>query len=114
MGSRRGAWCRQEPAWIACNTADGAYQARVTHPFHPLHGQVLEVSDRRRLQDGERIYLEVAPGRTVWLPSSWTSLGPKDPWIVWSEGRALFRFDDLLQLAELVEQLRSMGGGDGV
>lgn len=57
------------------------HRARVTHPFHPLHGQVFEVVDRRRSGDGERLYLEVTPGQVVSVPGSWTSLGPADPWL---------------------------------
>ena len=41
----------------------------MTHPFHPLSGQVLEVADRRRFEaDGERLCLEVTPGRLEWIP----------------------------------------------
>ena len=63
---------------------------------------MLEVVDRRRSGDGERLYLEVTPGRVVTVPGAWTSLGPADPWLEVAGGRALFRIDDLLRLADLV------------
>jgi len=81
----------------------------VTHPFHPLHGQVLEVVDRRRCEDVERLYLEVAPGRIERLPVAWTSLGPTDIWIEIAAGRALFRAADLLRLADLIANMREEG-----
>jgi len=77
----------------------------VTHPFHPLHGQVLEVVDRRRCEDAERLYLEVEPGRIERLPVTWTDLGPPDVWLEIAAGRCLFRAEDLLRLVELIASL---------
>ena len=78
----------------------------MTHPFHPLHGQVLEVVDRRHFEFGERLYLEVEPGRIETLPVAWTSLGPPDVWLDMAAGRSLFRVDDLLRLADLIASIR--------
>ena len=78
----------------------------MTHPFHPLHGQVLEVVDRRRYEDVERLYLEVEPGRIETLPVTWTSLGPPDVWLDIAAGRCLFRVEDLLRLADLIAGMR--------
>ena len=77
----------------------------MTHPFHPLHGQVLEVVDRRCYEDVERLYLEVEPGRIETLPVVWTSLGPPDVWLDIAAGRCLFRVDDLLHLADLIASM---------
>ena len=78
----------------------------MTHPFHPLSGQVLEVVDRRRFEaDGERLCLEVAPGRLAWIPVAWTSLGPPDPWLEIAAGRCLYRAEDLLLLVELIARV---------
>ncbi len=82
----------------------------MTHPFHPLHGQVLEVVDRRRFEtDDERLYLEVASGQVEWVPVAWTSLGPPDPWIDLAAGRSLFRVEDLLRLADLITSVGEEG-----
>jgi hypothetical protein len=81
----------------------------VTHPFHPLHGKVLEVIDRRYVGDRERVYLEVEPDRVVALATAWTSLGPKEPFVTMAAGRSLFRVDDLVRLAELVSELDGQG-----
>ena len=79
------------------------------HPFHPLRGQVLEVVDRRRSEDGERLYLEVEPGRIEPVLLAWTSLSPPDPWIDIAAGRSLFRVEDLLRLADLIASVREEG-----
>jgi hypothetical protein len=71
------------------------------------------VVDRRRSGDGERLYLEIAPGRVVPVPGAWTSLGPADAWLEVAGGRALFRVDDLLRLADLMASVGA-GGPDGV
>jgi hypothetical protein len=39
------------------------------------------------------------------LPETWTSLGPVDPFVVLSQGRACARVQDLLGLAQLVADL---------
>ena len=76
------------------------------HPFHPLRGQVLEVADRRSFEaDGERLCLEVTPGRLEWVPVAWTNLGPPDPWLEIAAGRCLLRVEDLLHLADLIARV---------
>ena len=78
----------------------------MTHPFHPLSGQVLEVVDRRRFEaDGERLCLEVSAGHLEWIPVAWTSLGPPDPWIAIAAERCLFRIEDLQRLADLIARV---------
>jgi len=35
------------------------------------------------------------------LPASWTDLGPRDPFVEQSQGRAIARVEDLLELAQM-------------
>ena len=84
----------------------------MTHPFHPLSGQVLEVIDRRRREDGEVVYLEAEPDRVIRLPQAWTSLGAPDAFVVLAGGRSLYRVEDLLRLAELVAEIDRGHGED--
>ena len=77
----------------------------MTHPFHPLHGRVLEVMDRRRCESGDLLYLEVEAGRIAHLPEAWTSLSPPDPWLDIAAGRCLVRVEDLLRLADLIARM---------
>ena len=46
-------------------------------------------------------------GHFVSIPSDWTDLEPIDPFSAISAGRAAFRYQDLLALAQLIEVLRS-------
>ena len=46
------------------------------------------------------------------LPASWTDVGGIDPLVSVGNGRALFRADDLCELAALVRRLLSRGGND--
>lgn len=41
-------------------------------------------------------------GQLISLPETWTSLGPADPFVDLSQGRAYARVRDLLGLAQLV------------
>lgn len=43
------------------------------------------------------------------LPASWTDVVAADPFVSIAEGRALFRADDLFELAGLVRSLSSRG-----
>ncbi len=40
------------------------------------------------------------------IPIAWTSLNPEDPAVVFGNGRAPFRLQDLLELARLIDALR--------
>jgi len=40
------------------------------------------------------------------IPTSWTDYFPPDPFIETSNGRADFRFQDLLELASLMERIK--------
>lgn len=53
----------------------------------------------------DRIYFAHSRGNQVWIPIGFTDLGPADPFVTVSNGRSLFRTDDLLQLARLVREL---------
>ena len=75
---------------------------RVTHPFHPLCGREFSLVDRRLTWGEDRVYVREHGGHLRRLPASWTSAGPVDPFVALSGGRAHFRVEDLLRLAELV------------
>lgn len=38
------------------------------------------------------------------MPAAWTDFGPKDPFVEQSQGRAVARVEDLLELVKLVEK----------
>jgi len=83
---------------------------RVTHPFHPLFARQLPCVGRRFNRHGERLLLQTEDA-TVWsLPPQWTDLFSADPEVVMGKGRALMRFADLMELADLVDRLSSKSG----
>lgn len=73
----------------------------VTHPFHPLFGERLEVLYVRRLATG-RVYVCDGGGRNVALDEEATDRGPE------AAGRPL-TFEVLVELAAVVAAL----GGEG-
>lgn len=38
------------------------------------------------------------------LPATWTDMGPKDPFVEQSQGRAIARLEDLLELARITAE----------
>jgi hypothetical protein len=40
------------------------------------------------------------------MPASWTSVGPADPFVEISAGRSPFRIVDLLELSDMIHDLK--------
>jgi Family of unknown function (DUF5372) len=79
---------------------------RVTHPFHPLHGQELDVL-AHRVQWGEgRVFYRDSQGHRASMPLGWTSLAPQDPYLAVVAARSRFRVQDLIDLAALLAGVR--------
>jgi len=79
----------------------------VTHPFHPLHGHEFAVVTVRQNWGEERVYYHDESGRLCLIPIAWTSLACVDPFVEIAAGRAMFRPEDLLRLAEFVRDRRT-------
>ena len=86
---------------------------RVTHPFHPLSGRQFACVGERCNRYGKRLLLRVDDAAARSIPPQWTDLVPPDPEIVMGGNRALFRVADLLELAELVEELSRRKSSSG-
>ena len=81
-----------------------APQIRITHPFHPLRGTRFPFVVTKSLWGEDRVTVQ-RPDGTVWsIPVGWTDCAPPDPVVVAGRGRAPFRLEDLLRLAELVSE----------
>ncbi len=78
---------------------------QVTHPFHPLYGQVFELVTYHRNWGEDRVYYHDTAGTLCSLPAVWTSVAPVDPFVTVAAGRSTFRLLDLLELARLVTAL---------
>jgi len=98
---------------IAPQNSFDALRFQITHPYHPLLGQEFEVLSQRRKLMEDRIYFHDANGTVRGVPAQFTSLAAADPFRVVSAGRSCFRFEELLELAELIESLKSGNGNQG-
>jgi hypothetical protein len=79
---------------------------RVTHPFHPLHGQELDVL-AQRVQWGEsRVFYRNPQGHRASMPVGWTSMVAPDPYRAVGAARSRFRLQDLIDLAALLAGIR--------
>jgi hypothetical protein len=103
--------CRPLGASTTAPQCDGADRTfRVTHPFHPCHGREFELIAYKNAWGEDRVYFYNEHQQLTGLSASWTDVIAVDPFVVVSAGRALFRADDLLELAELIGRLSSGGG----
>jgi hypothetical protein len=84
------------------------HRFRFTHPFHPLLGREFDIVLRRHSWGFEWVYFHDDDGRLRSVRTSWTDLAEVDPFVVMAAGRSPFRTDDLLRLAELLEDCREM------
>jgi len=95
--------------WRPQSNAPGGSSAaprfRVTHPFHPLFGQSLELAAQAREWGEERVYYRDRNGRMRFLPACWTSLDLTDPFVLLAADHAYFRLGDLLRLHERIKEL---------
>lgn len=79
----------------------------MTHPFHPLFGQVFELVTYKKAWGEDRVYFRDGSGRLKHMPVGWTSVAPPDPFRAIAAGRCWFRSEDLIRLADLVERLKA-------
>ena len=86
------------------NGADGSFE--VIHPHHPLRGQTFKLVTYRHNWGEDRVYFHDGNGLLRSIPACWTTVLPVDPFVTLAAGRCLFRYDDLLKLADLVESVR--------
>jgi hypothetical protein len=78
----------------------------ITHPHHPLRGQRFKLVTYRHNWGEDRVYFHNAEGRLSSIPACWTTVVAPDPFVAVAGGRSFFRYEDLLQLVELMEKLR--------
>ena len=82
---------------------------RVTHPFHPLHGRVLQIVTVRNNWGEDRVFYHDTDRRLVSISSKWTTLWEADPVVMLSRGRSAFLVDDLLELRAYLDILGEGG-----
>ena len=75
-----------------------------------MSGRSFEFVNRRKSWQSDRVCFFGDAGELVCLPAEWTDVVPGDPFVVVSAGRSPFRTADLLELAELIGELRQGAG----
>jgi len=85
----------------------------VTHPFHPWLGREFVFVAVRQTWGEDRAFFLGEDGVQRSLPRGWTDAGDVDPFVVLAAGRSVFRVEDLLVLAELLDGLRRAGESAG-
>ena len=86
----------------ASRTGEVTGAVRITHPFHPLCGEELDVVLHRAQWGEDRVFYRDPQGHRASLPARWTSLAPEEPYIAVGAGRSRFRVQDLIDLAALL------------
>lgn len=79
----------------------------MTHSYHPLYQQELELVSYRQNWGEDRVWFQGGDGRLRSLPRSWTDAGGVDPFVAVAAGRSQFRVADLLELAKQIEAWKS-------
>jgi hypothetical protein len=70
-----------------------------------LFGKSFELLTYRKAWGEDRVFF-YERGQLRRLPASWTDAAPPSPFVTLAAGRAYFRPDDLLRLAELIQAYR--------
>jgi hypothetical protein len=100
---RRLHWPRQSTTAHG-DAADSSFE--VTHPHHPLRGQSFKLVTYRHNWGEDRVYFHDSSGVLRSIPACWTTAIAADPFVTLAAGRCLFRYEDLLKLADLLEKAR--------
>jgi len=78
---------------------------RITHPFHPLTGQELDLVCRRRHWGEDRVVCRTPDGTLHTVTSDLTDVDPPNDFQRIAAGRAAFRTVDLLALRAVLDRL---------
>jgi hypothetical protein len=92
------------------DSTNGEHGFTITHPFHPLCGQAFPLLSQRFAWGEERVFFADPQTHQVRsLPLAWTNLALPDPFLVVADGKAVLRWSDLQQLAQLLRQKQTHG-----
>ncbi len=86
----------------------------MTHPFHPWRGRSFVFVAVRRTWLQDRVFFFGDDGVQKSLPRGWTDAADPDVFVMVAAGRAPFRIEDLLVLADVIEGLRMRDGNEAL
>jgi len=99
-------FCRWPRPPTTAHGNDGGISFQVIHPHHPLRDQRFRLVTYRHNWGEDRVYFHDSGGRLCSIPACWTTAVAADPFVTLAAGRCLFRYEDLLKLADLLEKAR--------
>ncbi len=92
---------------------NGEQSFTITHPFHPLTGQVFPLLSQSYAWGEERVFFADPQTHKVRsLPLAWTNLALPDPFLIVAGNKAVLRFEDLQHLVQFLrlQQSRNQEG----
>jgi hypothetical protein len=72
-----------------------------------LHGQQFTILYRQRHHGEDWLFFQNLEKHKDSIPACWTSLKPPNPYIAISDGRSLFCPKDLLELVQLIKDVKA-------
>jgi hypothetical protein len=80
----------------------------VTHPFHPWLGREFVFVAVRQAWGEDRVSFFDEEGVQRSLPRGWTDAADVDPFVVLAAGRSALHVGDLVELVDLVAEVRDL------
>jgi hypothetical protein len=89
---------------------DKTHQAQyctIVHCFHPLYNKKIKIISLKQGWGEDRVFYRQKDGCLTSISASWTSIYEPHPFNLVSEGRSVFRFQELLELTRLIDAFMS-------
>jgi hypothetical protein len=88
---------------------DQVQYCTIIHPFHPLCCKKIQIVSLKQGWGEDRVFYRREDGCLTSIPACWTSIYEPHPFNVISQGRSVFRFQELLELVRLIEDFTPEG-----
>jgi len=79
--------------------------AKITHPFHPLHGQQFPILKKRRVSGVDTLILQGSCFGTFAVPREWTNKGIPSPFVTSQNNAPILDFQSLLAISEILDKI---------
>lgn len=82
---------------------NGRKTFKIIHQFIPQYGQEYEFIDRRLNWGEDRVVYFDEDGNVATILTSWTDVLELDKFVLQSNGRSNFRYEDLVEVSEILK-----------
>ena len=90
----------------APNSSEKHRRVRITHAFHPLCGKEFDLIEHKSVFGESYLFFCHPSGHLRQIPAVWTDFLKTDAFVEVAGGRSSLHADFLLQLTELLKQLK--------